>query len=198
MRLSISRVLRFASLIRSVRNRILNGCARLATGRRLMIDWSDIKVMHPESIVIGDSFSAGRGLWLESVGGKGRLTIGQHVNLSDYVHIGCALSVTIGNGVLIGSKVLVSDHSHGETGTRGLHDMQLPPNQRPIVSKGPVTIADNVWIGDGACILPDVTIGTGAIIGANAVVIRDVPAQTIWAGVPAKQVWPSTSENLKA
>jgi lipopolysaccharide O-acetyltransferase len=159
-----------------------------------MIDWSDVKVMHPESIVIGDSFSAGRGLWLESVAGKGKLRIGERVNLSDYVHVGCASSVTIGNGVLIGSKVLITDHSHGETGANGARDMQTPPNLRPIVSKGPVTIADNVWIGDGACILPNVTIGTGAIIGANAVVIRDVPAQSIWAGVPAKQVWPSSAE----
>lgn len=168
------------------------------TGRRISIDWRDIKVMHPESISIGDRFSAGRGLWLESVAGKGKLTIGERVNVSDYVHIGCAMSVTIGNGVLIGSKVLITDHSHGETGSAGAEQIHVAPNLRPIVSKGPVTVSDNVWIGDGVCVLPNVTIGTGAIIGANAVVIRDIPPQTIWAGVPAKQVWPLPTKHLKA
>jgi len=48
-----------------------------------------------------------------------------------------------------------------------------------------VSIGHDVWIGHGAVIMPDVTIGNGAIVGANAVVTRDVPAYAIVAGVPA-------------
>lgn len=189
--LSIPRILRLVSLIGSLRNRILNLIARLATGRSIAMDWRDLKVMHPESITIGDSFSAGRGLWLESVNGAGKLIIGERVNFSDYVHIGCSSSVTIGHGVLVGSKVLISDHTHGNMNSSGPSDLDVPPNLRQISSKGPVVIGDNVWIGDGACILAGVAVGVGAIIGANAVVVRNVPARTIWAGVPAKQIWPS-------
>lgn len=51
-----------------------------------------------------------------------------------------------------------------------------------------VSIGHDVWIGHGAVIMPDVTIGNGAIVGANAVVTRDVPAYAIVAGVPARQL----------
>ncbi|MEX6506682.1 DapH/DapD/GlmU-related protein [Jiella sp. M17.18] len=52
----------------------------------------------------------------------------------------------------------------------------------------PVTIGNDVWIGHGAVILPGVTVGDGAVIGANAVVTKDVPRYTIVAGVPAKPI----------
>ena len=55
-------------------------------------------------------------------------------------------------------------------------------------SKGPVIIQDNVWIGEKATILPGVTIGEGAIIGANSVVTKDVPAKSLVVGCPAKIV----------
>ena len=184
-------ILRFASLVRSVKNRAFNSCTALLTGRSVAVDWTDLKVIHPESISIGNFFSSGRGLWLESVNGVGKLTIGAHVNLSDYVHIGCASAVTIGDGVLIGSKVLITDHSHGIIGASGPEELSQRPNVRQIYSKGPVVIHDNVWIGDGVCILADVSIGAGAIVGANSVVTKDIPPGTIWAGAPARQIWPA-------
>ena len=64
--------------------------------------------------------------------------------------------------------------------------MLQDPLKRPIVSKGPVRIGDNVWIGDKATILPNVSIGNGAIIAANAVVTKDVPPYSVAAGNPAK------------
>jgi acetyltransferase-like isoleucine patch superfamily enzyme len=57
---------------------------------------------------------------------------------------------------------------------------------RPLISKGEVVIGDNVWIGEGAMILPNVHIGEHAIIAANSVVTKDIPAYSIAAGVPAK------------
>ena len=49
------------------------------------------------------------------------------------------------------------------------------PIDRKLFSKGPIVIEDNVWIGDGACILANVTIGCNSIIGANAVIKKDIP-----------------------
>ena len=57
-----------------------------------------------------------------------------------------------------------------------------------------VTIGNDVWIGHGAVILPGVSIGTGAVIGANAVVTKDVPPYMIVAGVPAKILRPRFDE----
>ena len=62
----------------------------------------------------------------------------------------------------------------------------MAPNQRRLTSKGPVVIEDNVWIGEKASILSGVHIGKGAIIGAGAVVTKDVPAGHMALGVPAR------------
>jgi maltose O-acetyltransferase len=54
--------------------------------------------------------------------------------------------------------------------------------------KGKIKIEKDAWIGTGAVILPDITIGEGAVVGANSVVIKDIPPYTIVAGVPAKKI----------
>lgn len=110
------------------------------------------------------------------------ITIGDHCNIGEYCHITAINQIVIGNGLLTGRFVLISDNSHG-----GLSQAEaaIPPAARKLVSKGPVVIGDNVWIGDKVTILAGVHIGDNAIIAANAVVTEDVPANTLVAGVPA-------------
>lgn len=112
-----------------------------------------------------------------------KLTIGSNCNFGAYNHITCTNEVTIGNNVLTGKWVTISDNSHGTTDEESL---KLPPVLRPIVSKGKVYIGNNVWIGDKATILAGVTIGDGAVIGANTVVTKDVPSLSVVVGNPAK------------
>lgn len=113
------------------------------------------------------------------------LNIGNNVVINDDCHIGVFNRVEIHNDVLIASKVYISDHSHGETNHT---DMQLPPRLRPIISKGPVIIEKNVWLGEGVCILPNVRIGRNSVVGANAVVTKDIPPYSIAAGMPARVI----------
>lgn len=195
MRISVARVMRAASLFASAKNRILNSLARVLTGHVVAINWRNVKVIHPERISIGDRFSCGQGVWLESVDGNGNLIIGREVNFSDYVHVGCVFRVEIGDGTLVGSKVLITDHSHGQTGEGLSKEQNTIPNMRRIVCRGPVHIGRRVWIGDGACVLSGVTIGDGAIVGANAVVTDSIPSGTIWGGVPARQIWPKRNSD---
>lgn len=110
------------------------------------------------------------------------ITIGDHCNIGEYCHITAINQIVIGNGLLTGRFVLITDNSHG-----GLSQAEaaIPPAARKLVSKGPVVIGDNVWIGDKVTILAGVHIGDNAIIAANAVVTEDVPANTLVAGVPA-------------
>lgn len=120
--------------------------------------------------------------------GKPVLVIGADVQLNDSVHIGAAELVEIGDHVLIASRVFITDHSHGEYSQ--FNPASFPetlPAQRPIVAR-PVRIGNNVWLGEQVCVLPGVTIGEGAIVGANAVVTRDVPPNTIVAGNPARVI----------
>ena len=113
------------------------------------------------------------------------IVIGDNVTINTDVHIGCINKIVIGNNVLIASRVYISDHSHGEINAEAL---ELPPDKRPLVSKGSVIIEDNVWIGEGVCVLPGVKIGKNAIIGANSVVTKNIPQNTVAVGIPAKVI----------
>ena len=112
------------------------------------------------------------------------IVIGQHSYIGEYSHITAINKIVIGNNVLTGRYVYISDNSHGNTDSLG--QLDIPPIRRPLVSKGPVVIEDNVWIGERVCILSGVRIGRGAIIAANSVVTKDVPSYAIAGGVPAK------------
>lgn len=116
---------------------------------------------------------------------KPTLKIGKHCNFGAYNHITCANSIEIGDNVLTGKWVTISDNSHGATDKA---TMCIPPNERPIISKGKIKIGDNVWIGEKVTILADVTIGEGAVIAANSVITKNVAPYTVVAGVPAKVI----------
>ncbi len=113
------------------------------------------------------------------------LVIGKDVFFNYYCHIGVIDEVTIGNDVLIGSHVLITDHQHGEFIEE---QRDIPWTERPLVSKGPVHIEDNVWLGENVCVMPGVTIGKGSVIGANAVVTHDIPPYSIAVGTPARVI----------
>jgi lipopolysaccharide O-acetyltransferase len=115
------------------------------------------------------------------------LYIGDNVQINDYVHIGVADSVSIGDNTLIASKVFISDHNHGAYSEYN----QSSPNSTPIcraLKSKKVSIGKNVWIGEFVCILPGVTIGDGSIIGAMSVVTKDIQANSIAVGSPAKVI----------
>ena len=111
------------------------------------------------------------------------IAIGEQCCIGAHSHITAINKIVIGNNVLTGPRVLITDNAHGNVDIRTLH---LAPIVRPLISKGEVVIGDNVWIGEGAMILPNVHIGEHAIIAANSVVTKDIPAYSIAAGVPAK------------
>jgi acetyltransferase-like isoleucine patch superfamily enzyme len=143
-------------------------------------------------MAIGDGFTTGPGLRMEAFPRDPNagpvLTIGRDVRLNDYVHIGAVSSVTIGDRVLIASKVFITDHNHGTYQGPPPHESPLvPPEQRPL-SYAPVRIEDDVWIGEFVSILPGVTIGKGAVIGTMSTVTRDVPPYTIAVGSPARPI----------
>ena len=103
------------------------------------------------------------------------LTLGKDV----FINMGCRFQdtggITIGDGSLIG---------HGSTLTTLDHAMD--PDRRADMRPAPIVLGRKVWLGAGVTVVPGVTIGDGAVVGAGAVVTKDVPADTIVAGVPAR------------
>lgn len=167
---------------------VWHGAKFAACGPRAVIR-SPRVILGAHFIQVGADFDTFPGLRLEAFDRHlnmlfdPTIIIGDRVSINYDCHIGCVNMIKIGNDVLLASRVYISDHSHGAL---NYLDIDTPPSARKVYSKGPVIIEDGVWIGEGACILPNVRIGRYAIVGANAVVTRDVPPYTIVGGVPAR------------
>ena len=111
------------------------------------------------------------------------IKIGSHCNIGEYNHITSCNKIIIGDSLLTGRYVLISDNNHGSF---TIEDLKKEPYKRNLVSKGEVVIGNNVWIGDKVSILAGVHIGNRVIIAANSVVTHNIPDNCIAAGVPAK------------
>jgi acetyltransferase-like isoleucine patch superfamily enzyme len=117
------------------------------------------------------------GLYRETRGG-GRIQIGDDVVISRGVHIVSYHEITIGSGSGIGEYISLRDANHSRGDSGSLRDSGH--------QDAPIHIGHNVWIERGVTILPGVSVGDEAVVGANAVVTRDVAAGCAVAGIPAR------------
>ena len=101
--------------------------------------------------------------------------VGEGVFINACCHFQDHGGVTLGDGCQIGHNVVFATLNHG-----------LAPQERASTRPAPVILGKNVWVGSNATILQGVTIGDNAVVGAGAVVTKDVPANTIVGGVPAR------------
>jgi acetyltransferase-like isoleucine patch superfamily enzyme len=105
------------------------------------------------------------------------IAIGKNV----FINSGCRFQdqggITIGDGALIGHNAVLATLNH-----------DIAPEKRNTMHPAPIVIGKNVWLGANVTVVPGVTIGDNAVIAAGAVVTKDVPANTIAGGVPAKVI----------
>jgi acetyltransferase-like isoleucine patch superfamily enzyme len=137
-----------------------------------------VLVFHPENISLGRNVYLGHYAILKGYY-KGQLRIGDESWIGQQCFLHAAGDLTIGARVGIGPGVKILTSQHEEAGR------ETPILFSP-VAMAPVVIDDDADIGLGAILLPGVTIGRGAVIGAGAVVTRDVPAYAVVAGSPAR------------
>ena len=110
---------------------------------------------------------------------------GQNIHIGDHVYLNvlCTIldcnTVRIGHHVMIGPSVQIYTAAHALEAEARIQGWEVAK---------PILIDDNVWVGGGAILLPGVTIGRNAVVGAGAVVSRNVPANTVVAGNPARVI----------
>lgn len=105
------------------------------------------------------------------------ITVGEGVFINACCHFQDHGGVIIGDGCQIGHNVVFATLNYG-----------LPPEERQTTYPAPIVLGRNVWVGSNATILPGMTIGDNAVVGAGAVVTKYVEANTIVGGVPAKLI----------
>jgi acetyltransferase-like isoleucine patch superfamily enzyme len=143
----------------------------------------------------------GRGLELE-IGEKGRVDFGRFVWIGDKTKIRCHEGlVEIGDKTVMGQECTISAYQHVRIGQQcviadramfidfdhGVVEVERPIRQQGIYKRD-VIVGSNVWIGYGACVLRGVSVGDNAIVGTNSVVTKDVPANAVVAGIPARVI----------
>lgn len=105
------------------------------------------------------------------------ITLGKNVFINACCHFQDHGGITLGDDCLVGHNVVFATLNHG-----------LVPEERAAMWPAPIRVGNKVWIGSNSTILQGVTIGDNAIVAAGSVVTKDVPADTIVGGIPAKPI----------
>ena len=139
-----------------------------------------VRIDRPHRLVMGPRCVVQDNVWLSILEPAAELRIGAFTFLGRDVEIEVCSQVVIGEHCLIGPGVYITDHNH---------DIHAPGPMAaaPCIAK-PVQIGDDVWVGAKAVILPGVTVGSGAVIAAGAVVTRSVAPRMVIAGIPARPI----------
>jgi acetyltransferase-like isoleucine patch superfamily enzyme len=111
---------------------------------------------------------------------KVRIKIGDNVSIGNNSFLSANNNIEVGKNVIMSSYVFVTDHDHG------FGNIEKSLHEQPLTEGGFVTIGNDVFLGVKSSILKNVAIGERAVIAANAVVTKDVPAYSIVAGNPAR------------
>ncbi len=141
-----------------------------------------LRITGAANIFIGNNTYIGYKAWLagDDINGSDdcKLQIGNHVSLGNFNHIYATQSIIIEDYVLTADKIYISDNLHS------YEDINTPISLQPIKQVAPVVIGNGSWIGENACII-GAKVGKNCVVGANAVVTKDVPDYCVVAGIPA-------------
>lgn len=137
-----------------------------------------------QNITLGKNVMVHEGTWLAAMpltGSNAELVINDGSTLGHYNHIYATQSIVIEKDVLTADKVYISDNLHS------YEDVALPIIKQPIKQCKPVVIGEGSWLGEHVCVI-GASIGKHCVIGANAVVTKDIPDFCVAVGAPARVI----------
>lgn len=173
-------------LLRSVIAKIKRGYYRIIFGSFGPHSYiiKPLRIDGTRNIYIMERVSIHNSAWLAAyklTGYVPRLEIGKGTTIGDYAHIIATRKVQLGENVLIANGVYISDNLHE------YEDPEIPICNQGITQKKDVIIGDDSWIGEHVSII-GASIGKHCVIGANSVVIHDIPDYCVAVGAPAKVI----------
>ena len=151
-------------------------------GKKTVI-YKPLQIKNARSMIFGDSVKVHHYSWLLCVNNdqNGALTIMDNATIGHFAHLVAMKSVVIEKDVLIADKVFISDCTHQ------YEDIDIPVLKQDISFLAPVVIGEGSWLGENVCVC-GAKIGKHCVIGANSVVISDIPDYCVAAGSPARIV----------
>jgi acetyltransferase-like isoleucine patch superfamily enzyme len=153
---------------------------RLVGGRGLLV-FGSLDVRGPGVVEIGDGVIVEMKVTAWTHSAQATLKIGPHCFLNG-TRFGCATEITIGRDVIIGEAHIMDSDFHSTAANRW--------SPEAVVRVKPVRLADNVWVGAAAGLLPGTNVGENSVVGYGAVCSGTYPANSIIAGNPARVVKP--------
>jgi acetyltransferase-like isoleucine patch superfamily enzyme len=150
-------------------------------GRRVRVVWP-LRLVGVRYFHLADDVTIANAAYIAALpefGIEPRLTIEPGARIGEFAHIVCTTEVTIGRQALLANRVFISDCSHA------FKDVASPVLGQGLEAGKPVTIGAGSWIGENACIM-SARVGEHCVVGANSVVIEDVPDRCVVAGMPAR------------
>lgn len=170
------------SIIRGGSKRLIYSCLRnnINFGAKVRIASGVDLVFHPGCIVdVGKGAVVGKNATI-AVSKKGIFKLGTGSSVGGGNHVVCHNHIVIGNNTLLGPGIMIYDHNHKFLFDQGVDRFHF--------DVGEVVIGNNSWIGANTVILMNVHIGDNVVIGAGSVVTKDIPSNSIAAGIPAKVI----------
>ena len=157
----------------------------------------NIVMTNPRCIYLGKNVGIGANTYLGPVTTYVGVAYNPKIVIGEGTWVGKNCSIAAINRVEIGKNVLFAGHVHITDHSHGYEDISKPMNVQPLISKGPIIIEDDCWLGFSCEILSGVHIGKHSVVAARAVVTKDVPAYSIVAGNPAKVIKRYDKESCK-
>lgn len=161
-------------------------CSNLHLGPKCFIDDYVTIYAHPGSqgeVHLEKNVHIYRWSIVELGRGEGSLSVGSNT----YIQSGCTLNAFVGS-IIIGANCMIAPRCAFTPYQHNYVDVDRPIREQSFTSRGDIVVEDDVWLGLNVCVMDGVTIGKGAIIGAGAVVTKDVPPYAIAGGVPARVI----------
>lgn len=159
---------------------------RLGGYDKLFSIGENVVMNNPQCIYLGKNVGIGANSYFGPVTNYIGIAYNPKIVIGEGTWVGKNCSIAAINRVEIGKNVLFAGHVHITDHSHEYEDISKPVNVQPLISKGPVIIEDDCWLGFSCEILSGVHIGKHCVVAARAVVTKDIPSYSIVAGNPAK------------